>query len=127
LNRLARERKRALILDRSSASSSCNAAARLRSGALPNANFAPDPPRLRMEPALPIERIDPALPMLRIEPALPMLSTEPALNRLPRLRKLYALYALPKLERLCQLGRSSMLRRVRPMAAKIAINILSPA
>jgi hypothetical protein len=29
--------------------------------------------------------------MLRIDPALPMLRTEPALNRLPRLRKLYAL------------------------------------
>lgn len=95
MNRLARERSRALILDRSSASSSCSAAARLRSGAFPNDSFDPAPPMLRIEPALPIERIDPALPMLRNEPALPMLKTEPALSRLPKLRKLYALYALP--------------------------------
>ena len=88
LNCLARERKRALILDRSSASSACSEAARLRSGALPNERAEPAPPILNIDPALPIERIDPALPMLRIDPALPMLRTEPALNMLPRLRKL---------------------------------------
>ena len=90
-NRLARERKRALILDRSSASSSCRAAARLRSGALPTERADPERPMLKIDPALPMERIEPALPIERIEPALPMLRTEPALNRLPRLRKLYAL------------------------------------
>ena len=88
---MARERKPALILDRSSASSSCTAAARLKSGAFPNERAEPEPPMLRIDPALPIESIEPALPMLRIEPALPMLRTEPALNRLPKLRKLYAL------------------------------------
>lgn len=84
MSRLARERKRALILDTSIAGTSGQETA-LSSRALPAE------PMERIDPALPIERIEPALPMLRIEPALPMLRIEPALNRLPKLKKLYAL------------------------------------